>query len=117
VRRELAALGWAVHLLDGRDLTDRGALLDRCAELLRFPAWFKHNFTAFAICLADLSWLPGRGHVVLWDAYGVLADHDPAGWRLAYQVFAEAATGRPTGAPPLYLLLRGAGPVDGLPTL
>jgi hypothetical protein len=112
VGRELAALGWGWYVLDGRTVTGPASLFDRCAEVLAFPAWFGRTFEALADCLGDLSWLPGRGHVVLWEACGVLAGQDPPTWRLAYQVFADAAASRPATAPPLYVLLRGAGPVD-----
>lgn len=107
LRRDLAAAGWALYVIDGRTVTGPGSLFDRCAELLAFPIWFGHTFDTLADCLADLSWLSGRGHVVLWEAWQVLARHDPKTWQLAYQVFAEAAAGRPAGTPPLYLLLRG----------
>jgi hypothetical protein len=112
VGRELAALGWGWYVLDGRTITGPASLFDQCADALAFPAWFGRTFEALADCLADLSWLPGRGHVLLWESAGVLARHDPRAWRQAYQVFSEAATGRPGAAPPLYLLLRGADPAD-----
>jgi hypothetical protein len=124
VRRELAAAGWAVHLLDGRALGGRLDLLDRCAEELAFPGWFGRNWDAFFDCLRDLSWLAGEGHVLLWEQYGGLARADPKAWRQAYQLFGEAIGARTSaGVPPLYVLLRGAGPVhepDGagmIPTL
>lgn len=118
MRRELAALDWGCHLLDGRTVTDRERFFDACTESLALPAWFGRNFDALADCLADLSWLPGSGHVLLWQQYGVFAGHDPASWATAREVFAEAAVARErTGLPPLYVLLRGQGPPDDLPVL
>jgi Barstar (barnase inhibitor) len=112
VARELAAVGWGWYVLDGRSITGPAPLFDRCAEVLAFPAWFGRTFDALAHCLGDLSWLPGLGHVLLWEAWGMLAQQDPRTWRLAYQAFAGAAADRPATAPPLYLLLRGDGPAD-----
>ncbi|MFC0529610.1 barstar family protein [Phytohabitans kaempferiae] len=113
VRRELAAAGWAVHPLDGRALTGRLDLFDRCAEELAFPGWFGRNWNAFSDCLGDLSWLTGAGHVLLWEHYGTLARTDPKAWQQAYQVFDGAIGARATaGVPPLYVLLRGVGPVE-----
>jgi hypothetical protein len=113
VRRELAAAGWASHPLDGRVITAPKQLFETCARALAFPGRFGHNWDALTDCLGDLSWLPGRGHVVLWDRYGLLARADPKAWRLAYQSFADAAAvGERAGAPPLYLLLRGSGPTE-----
>jgi hypothetical protein len=113
LHRELAAAHWALHLIDGQDVVDATTLFDECAEALAFPAWFGRNWDALADCLSDLSWLPGRGHVLLWDQYDVLGRHDPTAWRLAYQVLEDATRARPRfGAPPLYVLLRGGGLTD-----
>ncbi|MQA27014.1 MAG: hypothetical protein GEU94_16485 [Micromonosporaceae bacterium] len=118
MRRELASVDWGCHLLEGRATTDRERFFDMCAEGLALPAWFGHNFDALADCLADLSWLPGRGHVLLWRHYGVYAERDPAGWPVAREVFADAAAARAqTELVPLFLLLRGHGPADDLPLL
>ena len=113
VRRELAATGWSVHLLDGRGMVSAIDLFDRCAAVLSFPAWFGRNWDALADCLTDLGWLPGQGHVLLWDQYGVLARHDPKAWAMAWEVCTAAIGARVAqGAVPLYVLLRGAGPAD-----
>jgi hypothetical protein len=113
LHRELAAARWTLHPIDGQAVVDAATLFDECAEALAFPAWFGRNWDALADCLGDLSWLSGRGHVLLWDQYDVLARHDPKAWRLAYQVFEDATRARPRyGAAPFYVLLRGAGPTD-----
>jgi hypothetical protein len=113
VRRELTGAGWSVHLLDGRTVTGSRPLFDACAATLSFPAWFGHNWDAFADCVGDLGWLTGRGHVLIWDQYGVLARHDPKAWAMAHRVFGTAIADRVrAGAVPLYVLLRGTGPVD-----
>ena len=118
MRRELAYQDWGCHLLDGRAATDRERFFDLCDRTLALPGWFGRNFDALADCLNDLSWLPGRGHVVLWQHYGVYAGHDAAGWVLAREVFQSAAATRVgAGLPPLFLLLRGHGPADGIPLL
>lgn len=113
VRREVVGAGWGMYLLDGRAVTGAAALFDRCAQVLGFPAWFGHNWDALADCLSDLGWLPGRGHLLLWDQYGVLARTDPKAWHQARQVLSAAIEQRlETGAVPLYVVLRGSGPPD-----
>jgi len=113
VRRELTTAGWTVHLLDGRSIVNAPQFFDRCAQVLAFPAWFGHNWDALADCLGDLGWWSARGHVLLWDQYGILARGDPKAWGMAHQVFATSIEERVrAGATPLYLLLRGAGPAD-----
>jgi hypothetical protein len=122
VGRDLAAAGWSLHHIDGRAVTSAAELFERCAGALAFPKWFGHNWDALADCLSDLSWLPGRGHVLLWDRYGVLARLDPKAWAMVCQVLSRAAEYRRSGGvEPLFVLLRGAGPVarphDGTPIL
>jgi hypothetical protein len=118
VRRELAAVGWGLHVLAGHRVTGAPELFERCAAELAFPGWFRHTFEALADGLGDLSWLAGSGHVLLWEQYGVLARADPKAWRQAYEVMAEAIAARDAaGAVPLYVLVRG-GPAGGpLPPL
>ena len=112
VRRELTAAGWTLHLLDGRAVDGPADLFDRLADELAFPGWFGRNFDALADCLGDLSWLPGLGHVLVWDQWGTLATADPKAWRQAYQSFQVAIDGRAHARlVPLYVLLRGTGPV------
>lgn len=111
LRREAVAAGWTCHVLDGRGLVGAAELFDRCARLLAFPEWFGRNWDALADCLADLSWLAGRGHVLLWEHIGVLAEADPQAWQTAYAVLTAAARIRgETGAVPLCVLVRGSYP-------
>ncbi len=113
VRRELSALGWAAYPLNGRRITDANRSHEECARILAFPAWFGHNWDTLADCLSDLSWLRARGHVLIWDRYGVLARADARAWGRAYEVFQAAIASRAgTNMAPLYVLLRGLGPVS-----
>ena len=119
LRRELAGVGWAAYLLSG-EIDDARRLLQECARTLAFPSWFGNTWEGFAGCLADLSWLPATGHVLLWEHYGSLARADLKAWSRAYDVLERAVAGRVMdGAAPLYVLLRGTGPdrspVDGAP--
>jgi hypothetical protein len=118
--RELGRAGWRIHPLPGSRITGAGPFFDECAGTLALPCWFAHTWDGLADCLADLSWLPDRGHVLLWDQYGVLARRDPKVWRQAYESFATATS--PANRHrhvPLYVLLRGNGPdrspVNGAP--
>jgi hypothetical protein len=113
LRRELSAAGWALHALDGGGLTSPDRLFDGFARGLCFPGWFRHTWDALGNCLADLSWLPAGGHVVLWDRYGTLAEADAKAWQEAYRVCGTAiATRQRYRLPPLYVLLRGRGPTE-----
>jgi hypothetical protein len=114
LRRELVAAGWSLYPVDGVLVADAAGLFDAYARALRFPLWFGHSWEALGHCLADLSWLPGEGHVVVWDRCGRLAATDPQAWRRAYETCQEAAAMRVKhGLVPLYVLLRGAGHAAG----
>jgi hypothetical protein len=119
VARELARAGWGGYALAG-EITGIGALFDACATALAFPAWYGRSREAFGDCLSDLSWLPGRGYVLIWPRYGLLPAADPKGWRQAYEALDGALAVRIRyRLPPLFVLLRGTGPdvspVDGTP--
>jgi Barstar (barnase inhibitor) len=118
IGRELVAAGWVGYDLPG--VSDSAQLLEECARILTFPAWFGHTWEGLGDCLADLSWLSGKGHVVLWERYGALAGGDGKAWQRAYETLERAVAARVRyAAPPLFVLLRGTGPdvspVDGRP--
>ena len=113
----LVEAGWAAPIIDGYAAADRAAFLRACADALRLPEWFGHNWDALHDCLIDLSWLTGVGRVVFWEGAATLADADPSSWRTACEVFASAAAVRAELAlPPLFLVVRGV-EVDSLPEL
>jgi Barstar (barnase inhibitor) len=117
IRRELAAADATCHVLDGARIVGAASLFDVTAAVLRFPDWFCGGWADLAECLADLSWLGGRLHVVIWEHYGTLAHHDERAWETARDVFALQATASGKDGAPLYVLLRGTGPVAEVPVL
>jgi RNAse (barnase) inhibitor barstar len=65
-----------VARIDLGGAADKDALLARLAEALGFPDWFGGNWDALEDCLADLSWRPGEGHVLLLERHGELSLDD-----------------------------------------
>ena len=65
-----------VARIDLGGAADKDALLARLAEALGFPDWFGSNWDALEDCLADLSWRPGEGHVLLLESHGELSLDD-----------------------------------------
>ena len=55
---------------------DRQALMQRIAGALQFPSWFGANWDALEDCLADLSWLEARGHVLLFEGTAAVAEDE-----------------------------------------
>lgn len=41
--------------------------LDHIAKAMGFPRWFGNNWDALEDCLKDLSWLPGKGWVLVLE--------------------------------------------------
>jgi len=69
-----ASLGMDAARIDLDGCTSKAEFLARTAEALAFPAWFGHNWDAFFDCLADLSWRPGAGHLLVFEhTYGLRA--------------------------------------------
>ncbi|WP_435971137.1 barstar family protein [Streptomyces sp. Qhu_M48] len=79
-------------LLDLTGVTDKAALMDRCAAALDLPDWFGRNWDALADCLTDLP-EPVVLVVTGWQEY---ARTHPGEWRTAQDVFATAVEEGPT---------------------
>lgn len=95
----------------------KDAALAALARALAFPAWFGGNWDALEDCLADLSWMPAKGYVlVIAGAGGLGADDRGVLLDILSSVAASwAERGRPffavfaDGAPQLPALFRDAG--------
>ncbi len=59
--------GFAVFRVDLAEIGDKAGLLAALAREMAFPDWFGQNWDAFADCLADLSWRPAEGYLVLLE--------------------------------------------------
>ncbi len=53
------------RVIDGAHLGGKADLLREVAAALGFPSHFGHNWDALIDCLSDMSWLPGRGYVLI----------------------------------------------------
>lgn len=71
---------------------DKGELLHRLVVSLRLPASFGHNWDALADCLRDLGWLPGWGHVLLFEHVDELRQAAPADYATLLGILDDAAT-------------------------
>ncbi|MEV4430730.1 barstar family protein [Streptomyces sp. NPDC049602] len=87
-------------VLDLTGVTDKAALMDRCAGALALPDWFGRNWDALADCLTDLP-EPVTLVVTGWQAY---ARRRPREWQTAQDVFATAVEERPTSLSVLLVL-------------
>ena len=66
-----------VKTLNGRACRTKDGLLKEIARTLAFPDYFGENWDALEECLCDLSWVAGRGHLLLIEqAEALLAGVD-----------------------------------------
>jgi RNAse (barnase) inhibitor barstar len=59
------SFGLECRVLDGRKMNDADSLFTEFAAALSFPDYFGRNWEALDECLADLSWVPAMGYVLL----------------------------------------------------
>jgi RNAse (barnase) inhibitor barstar len=70
---------------------DKSQLLERIAAALGFPGWFGHNWDALFDCLADLSWRPATGYVLVLEHASGLRSATPEVFDTALAILEDAA--------------------------
>lgn len=95
--------GWLACHLRGDEIGDKATFLAQMAATCDFPAYFGKNWDAFEEMLADPSWRPAPGLLLLYDNPVTLARRDPAAWRTLYTILSEVTSAQYTDAPLLVL--------------
>jgi RNAse (barnase) inhibitor barstar len=83
--------GYAVFRVDLAHARNKEEMLDAIARALHFPDWFGHNWDALLDCLADLSWQPADGYVVILEHCDGIHGYAEADFVQALQIFENAA--------------------------
>ncbi len=91
VVRLAQSLGLDAVRIDLGGCSEKSEFLERTAAALEFPAWFGGNWDAFFDCLADLSWRPARGHVLVFENTADMRRHAPEALDTAITILADAA--------------------------
>ena len=91
VVRLAQSLGLDAVRIDLDGCSEKSEFLERAAAALEFPAWFGGNWDAFFDCLADLSWRPARGHVLVFENTADMRRHAPEALDTAITILADAA--------------------------
>ena len=86
-----ASLGLEAIRIDLAGCEDKAGFLERIAAALGFPAWFGDNWDAFYDCLADLSWRPGQGRVLILENVHDLRRAAPEVLDTALAIMGDAA--------------------------
>jgi hypothetical protein len=77
------------------------------AKALAFPASFGGNWDAFADSMRDLSWLPGKGYVIILEKSKHFAAAHKHEFDEAVDVLKEAATHWKAQGKPFWALIGG----------
>ena len=85
--------GLHVTPVDLADCKDKHDALARIAVALQFPEWFGGNWDALADALADLSWLPEGGQLLLFDNAWDWRERDGEDFAVLLDICGEAAQG------------------------
>jgi len=109
---------YAVFRVDLSAVADKTGLLAALARDMALPEWFGHNWDALADCLADLSWRPAEGYLVLLEHSDLLRARAEADFVASVQLFAAAAEEwREQGVPFWCLIDMQADGISWLPGL
>ena len=77
-----------VTCIDLGGVAEKDVLLTRVSGALQFPDWFGRNWDALKDCLADLSWIDSRGHVLLFENMSALPSKDQ---RVLVEILSDVA--------------------------
>lgn len=83
--------GLAAFRVDLSNTGDKEQMLTAIAKALEFPDWFGHNFDALADCLADMSWTPADGYLLLLEHCDGIHGKAEQDFVSALQIFNQAA--------------------------
>lgn len=99
------SLGFSLLVVDLAGCVDKAEFLDRMAAALHFPDWFGRNWDALADCLADMSWQPADGYVIILEHTEDLHRHAPAAFDTALQILTDAAHQHAAHDIPMWILI------------
>jgi RNAse (barnase) inhibitor barstar len=79
--------GLQVYKIDLAKAHGKSGLFDAFAKALKFPAHSGKNWDAFNDCLSDLSWLDGKGWVLILTNCRPFATRHEADFDMAIEIF------------------------------
>jgi hypothetical protein len=104
--RKLAAVhGFQFALMDLRNVSDKAGLLGEVSRVLQFPPYFGMNWDALSDCLADLSWKPAAGYVLLFAGLSMLQEKAAVDVTVAVRILHAAADFWRQKGVPFYVVL------------
>ncbi|MEI7843243.1 MAG: barstar family protein, partial [Gallionellaceae bacterium] len=101
----VALSGLSLLECDLADVTGKGAVLAKLAQVLKAPDWFGHNWDALADVMTDLAWLPAEGYVLLLRNGGERLGLSDADFEVASGVFSDTVQYWKLQKKPFWVLL------------
>jgi hypothetical protein len=101
--------GFRMVEIDGAAVADKIGFLAALGQALSFPAYSAANWDACEESLRDLTWLPAKGYVVVYDDPRPFVRGDPEEWAIARDVLGAAAAFWGDRGVTMLVLLRCAG--------
>jgi RNAse (barnase) inhibitor barstar len=96
-----------------KQVKNKAGFLAQVARELDFPDYFGRNWDALSDCLADLSWRPAAGYVILFNDFRRFANVAPADAEKARRIFDSCAAQWKQKKVPFFVVLCGTSAVDG----
>ena len=107
IEQAAKAAGLVVVKIDLARLASKTGLLGRAARALKFPEWFGKNWDALNDCLTDLSWLEGKGWVIIFENAKGFAERKPQLFENAVEVFQAASDYWRRAGKPFWVFFQG----------
>lgn len=99
------ALDFAGIAIDFDGCAGKDDAIARVGTALHFPDWFGGNWDALADSLADLSWLPAPGYVLLLERIDAWRESDPAAFETLTTILEDASARWAADRVPFWVLL------------
>lgn len=100
-------LGLQAFKIDLAHARCKAGLLAQLATVLRFPSHFGRNWDAVNDCLTDLSWIDGKGWVLILLRCDVFAAAHPEVFDTAMEVLSAVAESWRERRKPFWVFVRG----------
>jgi RNAse (barnase) inhibitor barstar len=100
---------WQAFCLAGQELTSKAEFLAAIAQAMHFPSYFGRNWDAFEECLNDLSWVPAKGYLLIFDQAERFARAQPEEFATALDILRDGIKSWQAQSTPMIVILRGLG--------
>jgi RNAse (barnase) inhibitor barstar len=99
------ALDFAAVTINLAGCSERDEALERIGAALKFPSWFGRNWDALADCLADMSWWPAAGYLVMIEHPDAWREAEPESFDTLLEIIEEASQAWAEAQKPFWALL------------